>query len=741
MPEDLLLQTVSKSGQAPKTRIRDVQAASEIVENLYQSNERRRLKWAQVDRMFDGTPPYDPQVLLNNGQAWRSNVPTMSGKAILSNASTTYYDLLSASDTFFEIKLDLADKNRGIELSRAITTLVDKKLKKWPDFFNRMWAMINDYVRHGRGFLCWKGDDWKFTNIAQSRVMVPDATNIDLETVDLIIMTQEVQPTWLWKKIKDVKESEKIGWNRSMVIQAIGNAMPPETQNSDDLVEIEKSLNDNDMWFDSLAEKINLAHIYVKEFSGNWSYYIIERFGNSEVQQEDGSDFLYKSSEEFEHVEYFLTPFFFEVMSGSWNGTSGLGKDIHPLVKNQDRLQNAIMDSVYLRTGINLQAQDASSLRRLSSVQIGGAVNIFPPGFNALNGSILGDIDGALAVDRQLNIMLERNTGVYRPSMQSEKGNPKTATETQLRFAQATILTNSAVDRWYVQEDRLGQEIWRRMKLDDDLINEIKKATGATKSEIKSDSTVTASRSVGNGSQVARQQSVSGMTPIVGSLPEQGRQNWLDDFIAVVANPSKVERWNPKPPERDKPTQQQWEAMEENGTLASGAPVIRYSTQNDLIHAQTHLQFMSASAAALQNGADPSQVLKVLNNVGPHTQVHIAAMSEDSIRQNAVKALEKQLKDLSKTADQLSKLVQQQAEESAQNQPEQQLDPKAQADMDERVAKFQLESQTQQAKLALEKQKTDAEIENMNRKAKADIDARLAQAQAQIVQDRATPDN
>lgn len=741
MAENDLLQTVSSGGVAPESRIKDPQSASDIVTNLFDSNAQRRKKWAEVDRMFGGTPPYDPQVLRNNGQAWRSNVPTMTGKSILSNSAVTYYDLFNASDTFFQIDLDLKDSNKSVDISRSVTSAVDKILKKWPDFYNRMWSMINDYVRHGRGFLCWKDDSWKFNHLKYNTVMVPDETEIDIESAYLIVVIQDVNPTWLWKRVMNKDVATKRGWNVSGVIDAIRNAIPADNQNSDDEVKVTQSLLDNDLWLDTLAKKVRIAHIYVKEYDGKWSYYIIEYENQGNSTEEKNFEFLYKKIKQYDKLEYFFTPFFFEVMSGSWNGASGLGKDIHPMIQNQDRLTNAIFDSVYLRTGINLQAQNASALRRLSTVQIGGALNIFPPGFDALNSSVLGDLNGALEVDRMLNITLERNTGIYRPNVQNERGNPKTATETQIQFARSTTLTNSAVDRWYTQEDRLGAELWRRIKMDPELIRELIKETGATKTELSSPAIVTTSRAIGNGSQAARQQAVTALSPMVGSFPEEGRQNWLDDVIAVQANQSKVQRYNPRPPERDAPTQQQWEAMEENGTLASGAPVIRYPTQNDLIHAQTHLQFMSASAEALKNQANPEQVLQVLNNVGPHTQVHLDAMSQDSIRKQVVDVLSDQLENLSKVADKLSKLVIDQAKQAAENQPQEQMDPKLKADIDERVAKLQLDAASQDAKIQLDKQKNDAEIQNMNARTQADIEARKAQSEAQIKQDIATPDN
>lgn len=733
------LRTLTQSGSPPPSRVKDAGSALEIVHSLWHGNEKRRAKWAQVDRMVDGSPPYNPDLLRNNAQSWRSNFNPMTGKAMASNAAVTFYDLSNSAETFYQVNLEIPNRpQRSKELSRAITLSMDKRLKAWPDYFFRKWALINDFVRHGRGFLFWSGD-WRFQHVRHHRVMVPDATEIDTEKVDLVVVLQDVPPTFLWKKVRDRDTSERNGWNREAVVDAIRSSVPSDRLSANNQPEVQQALADNDMYVDTLARKVHLAHLYVKEFDGEWTHLIVPYFSQAMPQEKKNNfQFLFQRRRQHESLLNFCSPFFFEVSDGSWNAASGLGKDILPLIKNHDRIFNSMTDAVYLRTGINLQAQDPSSLRRLSSVQIGGAMNIWPPGFSAMEANVLGDLNGALAMDAQINQVLERNTGIYRPKIDQERGNPRTAEEMRFRIGQATVLANSAVDRWYVQEDRVGAEIWRRMKQDADLMREIRKETGSTKKEIDAIAEVTATRTIGNGSSQARQQAVFGLQGLAGSFNEQGFQNWLDDAIASMAGQAKVTRYNPRSPQRDLPTQQEWEAFNENADLAGGAPVLRYDTQDDMVHLRTHIQFMSQSAATLQQGGDPNRILAALEGVGPHAQEHLLALQTDQVRESRVSEMEEQLKQLANVTDQLKSVVKKQQDRQQTQSP--QIPADQMVEIRKEAAKLQSEQQIQMARLQLERQKVQAEIENNRAKTQADVEARRAQAAAQRAEDLANLD-
>ena len=741
----LPLETLSESGSPPRSRIKDAQSAVTICQNLFDAGQRRRLRWVEVDKMFDGSPPFMHTKLRAAGQAWRSNVNTMEGKAIMSTATTPFYDLFNSGPTFANIKLKLKDPIRASAVSKLVTSQFHEVLKGWDDFYFVIWPMLNDFVRHGRAYLGWPtSSDWKPKWIRYHRVYVPDATEINLNGLNLVCVQQNASVSMLWEKIRNKDAAGKMGWNIDAVMTAIRNATPNDRKSGQDVVDIEDSLRDNDILVDSSADIIKLSHLYVKEFSGKWTHNIVlrdsipkSRSGKNLEQQ-----FLYRKHDAYDEACNFIAPFFFEVINGSWNGASGLGKDIHAIISHKDRIWNAMMDAVYLRTGINLQATDATALRRISSVQVGGSMNVWPPGFNAIQANVLGDLQGAISITQLNDQMIERNTGIFRPRVQRDKGNPETATEFQAKFSQSMVLQSSAIDRFYVMMDRAYTEMWRRFSSVESnrkmLLDELK-AKGVTDADLKAEACVQATRATGNGSKDSKERAVFSVQSLVGSFPEQGRMNWIDDAIATMAGQEKVEQWNPKPPERDKPDQQVWEAMNENADLASGAPVTRYQEQNDLTHLRIHLGFAGKSLEALPQGANPAQVLQVLDGIGQHSIVHFAALSDDELRKEEVTAMQDQWEEMAKVADKIRAMLEQQAKQAQQSQQgEQQQMSEAQIKQMESQTKLQMMQQESGLKLQIERERMQGQMAIDTAKAQNDIRLRTAQAQANIQEDMAT---
>jgi hypothetical protein len=731
-------ETITATGGMPESRVKDARSARDIVSNLFDQSRKRLQRWSMIDRMFDGGPPYDPNRLRNAGQAARSNVPTLKGKAILSAATTPFYDLFRSSATYASILLNTQDPLRAPDASRCASEAFHEVLFAWTNFHFRMWPMLNDFTRHGRGFQVWPmGPEWKSRWVRHSRVFVREATEMDMDDIDEIVVHQDLTVSMLWEKIRNAAASRRQGWSIGVCKEAIRNAAPNRDP-YDNPINLEDMLRDNDLWLDSTSKRIRVAHLFIKEFSGQWTHMIVDRDGA--VQE-----FMFKRTNAFEQASHFFAPFFFEVMNGSFNGATGLGKDILDVVGQGDRLWNSIMDGVFLRAGVNLQASDASSLRRLSAVQLGGSMNVWPPGFNALNATVLGDLQGPLAVMKTMDDMVEQNTGIYRPRIEKSEGNPQTATETQLRYAQATVLQSSAVDRFYVQLDRYYAEVWRRMVSTKEgrasLIDKDKSGV-LMDADLRREAVVRATRALGAGSPASRQQAVFGLSSLAGSLPEVGRQRWMDDAIAVTAGQPFVDRYNPKGDKRTQPSEQTWEAVSENADLSTGAPAVRYAGQNDFVHAETHLGFSSQAAKSLESGADPVRVLGILDNIGKHTAIHLSALQSDNIRKSDVKQLMDLWKQLASVADKLRAKVKQQAQQQAQDQAKAaQQNGKGQmgpmmVDAAEKKARLDLDREIAQGKLQIEQQRMSAKIQMDQAKAQSDIANRRAQTEANLQEDK-----
>lgn len=728
------LNTISKSGTPPKERISSAGQAQTIVQYQIDANRTRAAKEAMVRGMFDGNAPYNAHQLRARGEAWKPNFNSLEAKGRAASAKVPYYDLFGGAPTYITMETALGEnEDQRLSWSRIITEELDFTLKAWPRFDFAISTMIDDYIKYGRGMLMWQDPhSWPFRRISQDRCLVNDGESIDIDDeLEVFTVRQKFKAHQLYKYIRNESAARDTGWNPPEVIRAIWEATPDMTVDPwRDPITMQQRLKDADLYVTAHATTINTARVYVKEFNGKISELMVLEYGVGN-RKEGPSEFLFKHIGRYDNYRQVFCPLFFDMEDGSWHGSSGLGKDLFSTCQTKDRFWMNVLAGATMRSCLLLQARTPSAMQKMAIQMIGSAMMIAPD-VAVQNSQILGDITTSLTVNQALEDMLDSNTGVYRPRLEKPQGNPEPATATQLRFAQANVLNATQVNRFLKQLDPGYAEMYRRLAASQIGNGEAEKAAkdfqdrcekrGVPVEALRKPKFVRASRTIGNGSVAMRQQSIQTVGAVAAMLPESGRSAWIDDLIASAADQSKVDRWNPKAERMNMPTDQQDLAMLENAAMRSGAPVTWTPTQNNIIHAQTHLQAGSQAAASLQQGANPADVYSFLEALGPHITKHIQALSIDPTRKGAVQALTKQLGQLSSIADRLGNQLRKQAQEQQ----------KAQQEAAQAMPELQLEAQVQKGKLMLAEKKQDHAMSLKERQAAHKMQLSAAQAQQKM---------
>jgi hypothetical protein len=180
---------------------------------------------------------------------------------------------------------------------------------------------------------------------------------------------------------------------------------------------------------------------------------------------------------------------------------------------------------------------------------------------------------------------------------------------------------------------------------------------------------VGATRVVGQGSAFMRKQAVDSIGQIVGSLPEDGRQNWIDDKISAEAGQAAVLRYNPKKAQKTgMQDEQQADAMLWVSAFKNSTPFVPTSEQNPVTYAATFINAASQSLNSLQQGGDPHQVLAFLNTCGPAIALCLSRFGQDATRQSVHDEMLKQWKQIASATDKLSKAMQAQAKQQQEQQ-------------------------------------------------------------------------
>lgn len=698
------LREVGEKGPPPKTRVKDALSAHAIVSEIMLNNQSGRgAAWADQKGMLDGNSPYDQGKLDSSGQAHRSNFPSLEGRAMVSSALTPYYELISAGKHIFNVVLDVVDAETGSKWSQICTEEADRRVKDEENFNVSIWQMLYDMLGFGRGHLIFDNPvDWTFHRVEFDRVMFPDGTNIDTRLWDYFVILQTVPVLYLWERIGQPGGS----WEEEAVRSSIMLASPdrPEGGPFTDWMAVQRMLNDNDVWYSSSCKRVRLATLCVREYSGKWSQYVVNRdlMANWKEKKDKGSDgqaptFLFKKTNHWERVQDFMNTFILEPREGSINGLSGIARDIYQQMLVKDRLQNALVDNGFLRSAMIMQATDASGYEDASVVMMGSQI-IVPPGMNIQNSQIIGDVETALAVVRDMDMRIQNNTGIYRPQIVQASGNPRTATEAEFHFAQATALSSSAINRFYDQADPWGESLVKRMATSDKVYRKRCTDRGVPPEALTKLRKVSIERTIGSGSVSNRRNVLQSLMAFVGFFPESGRQNLVMDLTRALTDQTHTDRYLPDQISGTAQSFDEWAATQENASLKIGAPVIRTPQQNDYTHSVIHLGAAQNAVESTQQGAPLPEVIGFVENVLRHViTAHLPPLQAS--RPAEGKKIEKAVAELNDMLGELTKQVQQQQQKKAQ---QAQADSQLDADQELAQKKVQGEVQIKAAKATLD---------------------------------------
>jgi len=278
-------------------------------------------------------------------------------------------------------------------------------------------------------------------------------------------------------------------------------------------------------------------------------------------------------------------------------------------------------------------------------------------------------------------------------------------------------MTNSAVNRFISQLDVLFFEIFRRatkknlagsgpgVKSAKKFQKKLKDAgvSDAQIQDVIEECAVVATRSIGNGSPVMKQQAVNSLNPMVPFMGQRGLENYQQDYVAAFAGYEKVSRYFPDEDRNNIPTNDDWQATRENNDMQQGAPPLIAEGQDHEVHALRHLQAGIQAVQAVEQGADPTSAAIFLQLAIPHTAEHVSQIARPTVQQQMAQGLQQ--------LEQGSRVVQQAvAEQQKQQQQAQQLSFEQQLQMQEAASKMQERDMKTQQQLQHKQAKFEQDV-------------------------------
>lgn len=729
--------------QVPEYRLVDAAHAQTIVSVYMESAKARNAMNASYQGQIDGNPPYRPSVLKNEGRTGDPNVNMLGAAGMINTGLVPYYDIFTGSKQRVVIKTDHGKGREKVQWSRTISQEFTRMLDRWQNFNLVMLQMLTDFLPFGKGFLMWEPNgSWHCTPISYHQVLVADGAKIDLDKLELVIVLQDWPMHELYGKIRNKTAAKAVGWNVEETMRALSYAVPKSVFGEDygNPIRVQQAIHDNDLYVSQVSSSVPTATLFVREFDCKWSECMVRRYDTqgNDVPVPGGKatkklQYMFESRKKKDSILESLVPFFFNMSNRTWNGATGLARDIYGPMQVKDRLACTQIGAAFLRNSLVLQPRQALDRSKLNLLQI-GPVTWLPPNCEVHQGQILGDIAATIEVSREMDTVLQRNTGIYMPTLEKGPGNPKTLGQFNKEFAQATVLSNAAVDFCFLQLDRFYQAMWLKVihpaSGSDEAAREARLFkqrcidAGVPEEAFKKvePENIRAWRPIGNGSIAKRQESLAGFMGMYPLFHTNGQRALLEDIVEASGSEDAVDRYMPEDDWNGVPNDDQWAANMENAVLKIGGKADWTPSQDNVIHANTHMEAAGEAAASLPQGGDPLQVLQFMDAVAPHTLIHIQHAKSDPTKKSEVKMLEKQWGMLAQTADQLRAKVQQDMQAQ-----QQQMEKTQEVMTDAQIKQFET-----QEKLKLSGQKALGTLQLKGARQQADLGMKQTDLQAKL---------
>jgi hypothetical protein len=702
---DYSLKTLSADGAVPECRMRDARHVVDLCRRLWDNDQRRSWVRSRTAGLIGGNPPFRNSKVAEANALGRANANWGTARSYMESASGSYYDLFTEAPGLVEIRTSYGKTPVELETySRMMSEVAGRKLKENPLFDYTMQQSQWEMVLFGCGPLVFE-DMFRVLprSVHCGDLKVPERTRSDTAYFEVASIDVDWYPPELYSFVSNPDVARQAGWRTRYTTMVIANAMDIRTpdQRTFDWEFYQQEIKNNSLsYYDD--SKINRCSIvFWLEFTGRVTQAIVER----EPTTKD-AEYLFIHVNRYANWNQCLHPMYFDRGHGGYHhSVVGAGVKMYAPMSLENRLLCNLYDKAQA-PDILFKPNTTESMNKFQMAHM-SQFGIVPAGFEVIQTPVKGFVSDGLAMYKTSSELMKSNLSTYRQQVPAQQsGNPPTKFQKQLEAQQASALSNTSYNRYYQQLDLLYEEIVRRMfniNSTDTMATEIQRECldmGVPKECFGRIKTVRAQRVVGQGSPFLRREAISALSPFVSSFPEDGKRNWMNDYIASHCGQSSVDRYNPQP---EKQTDDQDERVANAiASMKVGVPVPVVSSQNALRFAAGFLNACVQAISSVKQGANPAEVLKFLDIAAPAIMAHVKRVINDPTRADAAQAIADQWEQMSKIADQLRKMVQQQQQRSRQQQQ------KTQAAMSDQEIKAQkvrgdlaLKAQKQQQTLAL----------------------------------------
>lgn len=702
-----VLENISKDGVIPKKRIKDSSHLISISNRYIMQDENAAYLRSRAQALVNGEAPYDADELKSKGLAHIVNANFGEANAIMEAALAPYIELQNGVPRIANMIMESYDGDMA-EDAEIIAEEFDWMLKEWSDHAYNMQLLSREFVGDGVGVAMWPDERtifWEPCGLKDFKVARD--TKVSDRAIELAIVSRSMSVSELYRYIMDPKAAKAVGWNVEAVKETIWRSSTRREKWKNYVAhweEFQREIKENDLYAGEASyHRAALLYGYYREFDGKFTQLIGSK---------DASDFLYERYSSYGNVNQCFVIFTYGVGQGTFHTIRGLKQKIYNQIQVSNRILCQAAQAAISSGLIQLQG-DAEAIQDFQYIEV-GPYSFIPSTLTPVQLTPPTVATQGLPVYNLMSQVLQNNTGSYRSRQLTPDNQARSATEVVQQARQESTLNAAALELFYTPYNKLLTEQYRRAinpnltgkDRGGNLALEFRRRCakrGVSPQRLKQVMKVQAVRAMGDGSPVMTEMASKQLMQLYSLMDEKGKENTLRSVIAGIPGVGyqKVDMFvSSKGPRK---TVDFDIANLENGNLQQGIQQLVHDSQNHAVHIEAHIPVIAQviEAHKQQQMAD-EQAMQILRPFIDHTTEHLVMFSQNSMRQDEVRELKRQLQNVSAYVDELEQQVinrmmteQSKMQEAAQQGQQQgQIDPK----MAYELQKYQLALQTAQEK-------------------------------------------
>ena len=605
---------------APPERLTKPYQARDIYERFARDDANSSFNRSLVQQQMNFTPPHDDVELENKGQGDRFNITTGEGPVIKNMAVGAYMDVYTTPKNLAEIPLNSSvDETMRSTWSNILAEEYSEMDRSDEGALMRHLLLADKYVTQGVviGYFDDK-DSMKVSSAGLDHFKFAKDNGIVSGESQIVVATGLMSLTDLWRKIEDAPADGEINnWNETAVRAAIVNcASHVERKDWKSWEIVERHLKSNDLYISTMANKIEVIYVWIKEFNGSYSFYITTRSPGKEGANQEEEQFLYRERNAYETADQTFQIFAFSVGDGGMLYTvRGMGYLIYQMCNAMDIIHCKLLDNARIASSLILQASNTEDMQDLQIIDA-GSFTVIPPTAKVIERPMAQNLNNSLMPALQATRdILNRATGglASEAMMPGESSGRENKTETSAKLDFLNKLNSFAINLFYGPYNNITREkilrAFTRPQRDAVTAKRITEMRQRIRDRGVPDEVikeidwprVRATRVIGTGSRSSRLMLMEQVGQRYATWPAAGQKAFDYDILVELIGAEKADRYCGMPNEK-KLTYDDSIAVIENFQMLEGNYITPQDGQHHMVHLGHHVEELEIGLQGIDQG-------------------------------------------------------------------------------------------------------------------------------------------